>query len=1739
MYTKKKIAPPKSTGGGGYSFEDKVAAYFLLCMLSDEPPLRPENGLITKISFQNRVDGWLIDDLLLEINQNGQLSHCAISIKSSPQFTTKSAPSDFVDTIWQQHLDQNPIVFDPKIDFLAIATTTLSSTIRQGLSDLFKKIHANQNKLNDRINKPGFASQIERDQYQSFDCPLALVTKYGEQSKGSLLKSIVNFEFDFDAHISSKEKEAIRIGQSILESGTPTDAELLWISLQQVARELRPNSGAISKLEMLSKLRDKFIFKISPKYETDWKQLKDNSILELSNILDSIGGKLKLDRVEKVSTLDGVLSASSVCVVLGPSGSGKTVLAKSWFDTKYAKDLAIWIRAESLNEITFTNLGQNLNLKHPFSEVLGASMGKSVTLVVDGLDRLFSDESFSTLSSILRCVCSIHDFKILLTCQPEEWNRIKINLHDHNIDTTIWKLYSLQELDGKEFNDVLKQFPQLSGLSRKPELQSLLYRPKILDLIASKINDPQSINVGKWVGESDFVIWFWEKYITNDSEQIQRETILKRIATTQADNLDSIVDPNSLDQAYLEFIDKNLIKSRLIKRQGNGINFEHDSYGDWVRLQLLLEQLNQKRLVEFIKLRATSPLWNKAIRLCSVYLLEQFPDLNQWRETIKTFSNQGAEFDVVQDSFLEGVIFSANPSPILESLWPDLIDNNYDFFVRLLGRFLHVATIPNPSMLKVGKQLGQEYETEAATIHRIPYWPYWIPILKFIYNHKDEIIKHSPVHLAKITDAWLRILDWDGIPLRKEAADLAISNAENVLEEKRNGVMYSDDIDKPMFRAALAAYKEYPDRLKRLIDEASGRIIVPKPIKKDLEYSEETRKKLAFIGVGYSDGEMTKPWAKGPKIRPDDSFEDVCLNTDAIYPIIKNDPKYASEIILTLLINPPTIRSYRWNRDPFLDNLELSRSGEWYPPFYDKGPFSFFLRVHPQEGLDLIIEIVNFAAERWADKYKEEHKKPHTINIEIDTKVKKLYSSFGMYFWYRDYPPVPDILVTALISLEKWLYDLLDANESIEGHIEQILNKTNNVAFLGVLSAIGRKSPKLFLDTLKPLLSVFLFFIWEDDFQLQSDYWTITWSMRGDKAYEEAKKWYTMPHRGSTITNWAKYIFLNQIDLKDYFEKLHKKWSNELKTRQIDVDRKLGLETLLASFDKNNYRNEEKDGKKYWVFQPPKNLKEKIDKRLKSSEKKSLVINTPMNSSYFLEKGKNLTDEQADEIWKNTQKLSKLKPSILEKDKPDGIADAMSGNIALLCKFKFEWLKKDMPKYQWCLEYLVALITNPPARAQFDSEHSIAKFHWDCFAGTALPYFWAEQLESEVIRKCIALLAASYHYTAISSLSQTCFELRSKLGNNFSQLQHLIFNIAGAKWKHFEARYEEKRSFIFEDWLKKESETFAKGKIDSHIPKWSKNVIPYEDGLYKEQGQRRNKKRKNKPGLDTVLIKAAYQHLPLLKDAGSSSERNEWINFWKEALTHVLNGVGEQDKDFEELEGVPSDWDYWVINRIAILCVELEENENPETFWKPILELSGYAHYLVEHFIDDFFTYGPRLLRTENFLKIWHSMLNYGFSSPKWNFESKRYSTWTLGDLWWRLIGLDISKSNIQVEELKKILSRTEAYFDIWSEKCLSNHRCALKFIYFLSETLGEQFRIKGLISLDKAIDKLDSYHFWSYRSDSTEKSIASFLNLCWINYKVELKSNQSTFKAFKHLLSILVARQNVLAMELHEKLGK
>ena len=64
----RESAPTKSTGGGGYTFADKVGAAFLARMLGRIFPVEPEFGTISQLHFEARDAGQILDDLGLVLS---------------------------------------------------------------------------------------------------------------------------------------------------------------------------------------------------------------------------------------------------------------------------------------------------------------------------------------------------------------------------------------------------------------------------------------------------------------------------------------------------------------------------------------------------------------------------------------------------------------------------------------------------------------------------------------------------------------------------------------------------------------------------------------------------------------------------------------------------------------------------------------------------------------------------------------------------------------------------------------------------------------------------------------------------------------------------------------------------------------------------------------------------------------------------------------------------------------------------------------------------------------------------------------------------------------------------------------------------------------------------------------------------------------------------------------------------------------------------------------------------------------------------------------------------------------------------------------------------------------------------------------------------------------------------------------------------------------------------------------
>src|ERR1039457_4539371 len=127
-------APVKLTGGGGFEFADRVAAFSFAQMLGGRLPLGPEHGTIAEVHFEVRDRGWLLDDLLLVLESGGSKRHCALSLKSNAQVTRSGFPQDFVAAIWEQRNASGIPLFSPDRDLLALGVAAVAGQSGSGLA---------------------------------------------------------------------------------------------------------------------------------------------------------------------------------------------------------------------------------------------------------------------------------------------------------------------------------------------------------------------------------------------------------------------------------------------------------------------------------------------------------------------------------------------------------------------------------------------------------------------------------------------------------------------------------------------------------------------------------------------------------------------------------------------------------------------------------------------------------------------------------------------------------------------------------------------------------------------------------------------------------------------------------------------------------------------------------------------------------------------------------------------------------------------------------------------------------------------------------------------------------------------------------------------------------------------------------------------------------------------------------------------------------------------------------------------------------------------------------------------------------------------------------------------------------------------------------------------------------------------------------------------------------------------
>jgi hypothetical protein len=1492
----------------------------------------------------------------------------------------------------------------------------------------------------------------------------------------------------------------------------------------------------------------------------------------MQRVEDSLGGTVRLPRTIAVEMLDSAVSQHRLNVLIGNSGIGKSVVARRWAEHELDQDRKVlWLEAQTFERLSVEEFETSLNLGIDIRELCKGVVDDRVTLVLDGLDRVYDSGIFAkvaTLFNFLNLNLKTSPWRIVIPCQTPEWPRIDSELRRSGFHSI--NLVECTPLDLENLQPVWNAFPAIARLPYQPTLKSILTNLQLLQIITLGVGSSDT-DVQTWVSESDVIEWFWKTYFTDASSS----KFAKRLSEYQADQLRGEVGESDFEEAQLLSVPR-LIQNRICQRHDERIGFEHDLYGDWARQRILLER--RELVGSYLESRLSSPLWHRAVRLYGQYLLERNPDAQAWKTTLDLLST-GTDA-IAQDLMLEATALAINPAPLLESVASFLFAENGRLLKRLLVRFLISATVPNAAMVALAKQENFS-EHEASALFRQPY-PYaiqWIALIRFLRQHQEKVLEFVPEEAATLIEIWLETTSPHSHG-RVEASEMALRLGQQTWEQR--GQYTHRKSRELMYKVALLAGDELPDETAQFVLIASERIKKETDDQAtmglgDLAESDDDpapRKTLSYREIHYPGKSDPIPWPDGPNARIDDNFRKVVLEKNALKPLMRTRPDVAKEVLLAVLIKPPERRwPQSWSEER---EFQLESVYGWQPALYTHGGFFNFLQFNFEEGLDFILRLVQFAAERWeeesmektqntfqdetfeASQSHERHPRPVRLVLNLESGLREFIGEKGLFAWYRGLGGSPPIsVVSALMALEKNLYDRINSKEDISNLAQRILERAQNTAILGVLCAVARHHPVLLEGALSPLLQKLEIFNW--DMQATtieepagSHFMNDAYG-KGKFFFELSRAFHGMEHRKKNLEKVVFERMLTSLEIRPYLENSCQEWAKLLEHSQENEFSPQYVKRMIAGFNLANWQMEQTEQGIALYNQTladlqAENARDPINQMFDES---TFLMGLTMDCYQFLESKKTLPEDQLESFWISMEKaqlLRELSETNWGMHTPE--ASILGGIAVLICQHQ-DWLEKHPIRADWCSRTLLELVTEMwdvlmpvPLSLEFGTG-----FEGPAFAAHALPILWAKNPEDHELRKSVLTLVMHGGKDVLKILMRGCGQHREILGKHFQQLWRFVLEVAGARQRNhivrgimqypdpndalktqFDTAIQEWQHLWVNDFI---AGTSAANQVPWHqisIQEFFKDIDPH---LFKYPWS------ENLPLLDIEFLQYTHIWLEHLETAKDPEERQSWIEFWIQALKAILPRAKpkqrKKQQGFEEDSiGYPDGAEHWILNCIATLLAQLHESENPRQFWEPILTLSPGRRWLSHSWISCFFqSWHSSALRRDpipsQYVETTRTMFEYACTDARGN------GPWlNFDEPWLELVGVGSYTRSDWGPRHKDIVRTLHDVFLEWAE-FLGVHSSRVEaFALFLERDAAESIRLNSLDVLSALIAK----HKTVLDDPGSQIAISSFLRIVWDKHQTLLRANPERFRGFQASLRALVDRNHPSALELTRRIA-
>jgi hypothetical protein len=1742
----------RSTAGPGFDFEDHVAAWLLIKMLSGEPLPGVNSADGARLLTQTGALGWRLDDLLVVCTpKQGDQRQLAISCKSNVQVTASGLPRDFVAAAWQQWRASDAGPMRRGSDTLMLVTRGRHPTFEPLWADIKNWCDGDPALALARIQ----GTTKHRKVFESITSPISeMGATASDEEVIALIQHLQIKPLDFDLVASEDESRAITQCRGLLREGTVSAAIDLWKALVEWARDARLGNGTIDLPTFWGELRRRFGLKDHPDFSSSWETLNSITHAYKSRIEAALPSGFALIRESEMEKLGGLIAAEAVSVIYGESGSGKSALAKSVLDQ--IPDLRqVWLGPDglkaALNEVERGKIG----LDHPLGAVLKASAQPRNMLVIDAAERLSAEVAASAKALIAELIAANNGQ------EPSGWHVLVIG------QTEAWADSRLQNLTGAtppnqpvglvstdEVVDCLRSCAALRWLASQDETVAALTNLRALAWVmqAESLFQAQDGDaLQSYTAVADRLWQFWT------GGRVTLQKLLMSLAEREA-SFEHSFALSELAAADVELFEARPAQLPLRLTSRNRIEFEHDLAADWARFQRLKEMADDTaRWAAF----ATNPLWNGALRMLGQFLLrEKAGSRSAWDVAFEALEGDGAATTLGSDVLLDALCLDPLAETFLNERVELLLAQNGTRLNRLLRRFQHVATAPGlpPGLLNANRSLGLYVEAH----FRTPIVGRWPALAEFLSRHQERIAGLTIPIVSELCERWLTTLPVEiapGVPLpfRKAFAEIALANARALQLAQGQGVIYIGDGKKPIYTAALAGAPDLPQEVSDWALEVARRRLPRKDVAEKIaehrrkeaekhatrfqtDATYRTRHERRFSAPTFiSSTRKLPPWPIGAKGRVERDFRDCCTHSNGLSGLMKVLPDIAAEILLAMIVEDSPEESY--SRELYYERgLGLDFDHEAYPTAYWKSQFFLFLQINPETALAALITLVNFCTDRWAyrGRGREAEEAPGIAFVLDDGTERRFVGNHRVFDWAQTNSNHTGQLHSALAALEKWLCLTVDKGIDVAPYIEIILRTSNSAGVIGVLVNVGKYRQDLFRGPLRPLLGVQAIYWW-DDYRVDQappyQFDAFAWVRSGDTIFEMAKQWVFAPYRNVKLREIAVHLVATDSGVSDFLTGIIPKW-------HAPAEEKPALEhrILVAELDRKNYRTarDEASGQEIVQFSYPDDLQHDVlaFQRAKQPALQSLTL--PYQCEKILVGEATLTEAQAAAL---AGALAPVPPAAaIDVDEATKRKADVAVASVLVAKAP-EWLK-NQPDVRAQAEEII----RTELAAIGETVETLHRLYTSGVGGNlglvahAVMADWVASrgLSNQAATAALRILTSGDR-EGVRTLMALAYKSRALLGAKWWRLLRL--GVLRSALPILAPRYDEDGSLgtVWNSWLRR-LRAWDLIEADETVESIDPLAIAHRvERLQRDRWRRefdRGNRRFNIPpearrssGLDTEFLKNIF--IWLLEDAAVEPADAEQYRKLLAALWAFEAWRRYEDLDEDKRESPPSSLGYDILAALARSVMRAPASEGP-ALWEPVFRLGADAQYSVGHFISCWLVDSPKNTDLTTFSQHWRAMIQYALAAQNWGSSRQ----WFYGErLIRQLLGCGSESSLGGIPEIQAVVLQMRDLWETWARKHLARKEENVSaFCAFLSTPVGKPLRMDGLQWLLPAIQGEARAANW--HRQETGSALTDFLNVTFSQDADKILGNAKARDALLILVAHVVARQVPAALALQER---